>query len=152
MTTAGDISNTQGAAVGEHSTAQTTTVNVAGLSNRELTIEMLDRMNVLALNVERLSAKLDHVTDRTATALVNVQDRMYQMGKSAERQQAHDATDRHTGQAEHAEQHDEVNRRLAALEELMRAGSAQARQDRLVFGLAMVALIVFQIGRSIGWW
>ena len=152
MTTVGDIDSTSGAAIGQGNQAQNTTVNVAGLSNRDLMIEVFDRVNTLALQIERISAKLEYVTDRTATALVGVEGRMYQMSKTAERQQAHDEQDRHSGQAEHTEQHEEVNRRLASLEELVRNDAYQSRMDRMLIGAAIALLFLATIGNTVGWW
>lgn len=149
VTETGNIDSTQGAAIGPQAQAQNVAVN---LQTRDLAIEVLERLNEMAVQIERISSKLEYVTDRTATALVGVEGRMYQMGKTVERQHAHDEQDRHTGQAEHAEQHEEVNRRLASLEELVRGASYQARADRLVALFAVVLFLGFAIGSVLGWW
>lgn len=147
MTTAGNISDTSGSAVGEHSqaNAQNTTINLSNSTIREIQLELLSEIN-------RLSNQIDFVNERISAAIQLTNVRVYDLGKTAERQQAHDESERRLGHAEHVEQHDEVNRRLASLEELMRNATYQGRLDRLLFSAAIILLFLIAIGNTIGWW
>ena len=182
MTSAGNIDNTQGAAIGTGNQAQNTTVTVTP-TLRDMQIDLLEQVSELNTNVAVTNAKLDQVTDRTATTLMGVNARMYQLERTIEQQQVRNETDRHTGQAEHAEQHKELNRRMDGLEALFRESAErrdrrmehitelariaanearftaqQARQFQFVIGAAIIAIMVAMfvlvgaLGRIQGWW
>ena len=122
MTTVGDIDSTSGAAIGQGNQAQNVTIH-----------QHMEAPPETATTKEQINFQ--------TRAILGLQ----QMFVS-------DRNERDSRQKENDQQFEKIERRLDALEELVRNAAYQARTDRLMFSAALVLLFIYAAGSQVGWW